>query len=216
MVTTTTFTDSSQPCVRPVTERCDHGKMLHSVRYLQSQWNARSPELSLRDWVNFVRPSVAPEALERARRHYHASRVHCFLRGLAVAVDGPLPSTGALLLGRDTDPEFAVGSIRPCLTLDPRGPSQSSESSPKLTATLEAQMLATLEAGYIVHLRRTSERSAIENRLIELASSRHFPVMTLHFDPVTEPQADHPFALRELLIRATPLEVTGIPDAHVH
>lgn len=182
---------------------CDVYRMLHSVRYLQSQWNARSPELSLKDLVDLIRPSTSLALIERARRHYQACRFQCFVRSVAVAVDGPMPTTGALALGEAIDPDFVVGSIRPCLSL---GSSDLAAASTRtmLTQDLDVQILGALQAGLLVYVRATPLQAELVERLRALAEAHRFPVLTLALEGNFGKEAPKPLALREVVVRVAP------------
>lgn len=197
------FTHSSRSCIGVVTGACNVYRMLHSVRYLQSQWNARSPELSLKDLVDLIRPSASLALIERARRHYQACRFQCFLRSVAVAVDGPMPTTGALMLGQATDPDFVVGSVRPSLALTPAdlafGPRHA---TPK--KELEAQVLSALQAGLVVYVRSTPLQTEFVHHLRSIAAAHRFPVLDVVLEGDIAKDAPHPLALREVLVRVTP------------
>lgn len=186
--------------------------MLHSVRYLQSQWNARSPELSLKDLVDLMRPSASLALLERARRHYQACRIQCFLRGVAVAVDGPMPTTGGLLLGAVSDPDFAVGSVRPCLPLNAADLAAEAPSQSELSPQLAAQVLGALQAGLIVYVRSTPLQARTVERLRELAMQHRYPVLGVSLRDGAEREAAHPLALREVVVQVTPED--GVAAQH--
>lgn len=186
--------------------------MLHSVRFLQSQWNARSPALSLRDLVDYLRPiGVSSASLERARRQYQAARIHCFLRGIAVAVDGPLPTTGALLLGSVSDPELIVSSIRPSLELDlaaletdaagvaPGGNGNLHDAS------LLRRVCAALDDGLLVYLRRTNRTDATSRWLEGQIRARRYPVLAVTVAPPEADAEPGSLALREVVVRLTPV-----------
>lgn len=177
--------------------------MLHSVRYLQSQWNARSPELSLKDLVDLIRPSASLALLERARRHYQACRFQCFVRSVAVAVDGPMPTTGALALGDANEPEFVVGSIRPCLSLSAADLAASSTRSVP-NRDLEVQVLSALQAGLLVYVHSTPLQTELVERLQALATTHHFPVLAVSLAGEFKKDAPHPLALREVVVSVTP------------
>lgn len=178
--------------------------MLHSVRYLQSQWNARSPELSLKDLVELMRPSASLALIERARRNYQACRIQCFLRGVAVAVDGPMPTSGGMLLGATSDPDFAVGSIRPSLTLNPADLAAQLPSQPALSPELATQVLGALQAGLMVYVRSTPLQSRTVDRLRELALQHRFPVLAVALRNGVERDTAHPLALREVVVQVSP------------
>lgn len=206
------FTHSSRHCAGDVTGSCEPSQMLHSVRYLQSQWNARSPELSLKDLVDLMRPSASLALIERARRHYQACRIQCFLRGVAVAVDGPMPTSGGLLLGTASDPDFAVGSVRPSLTLNAADLAAELPSQAELSRQLAAQVLGALQAGLLVYVRPAPLQTRTIERLRELAKQHRYPVLTVTLQAGVEREPSHPLALREVVVRVTP--DSGAAGAH--
>jgi hypothetical protein len=190
--------------------------MLHSVRYLQSQWNARSPELSLKDLVDLIRPSASLALIERARRHYQACRFQCFVRSVAVAVDGPMPTTGALALGDARDPDFVVGSIRPCLALAPADLAAGSTRATPSQA-LEMQVLGALQAGLLVYVHSTPLQGELVDRLRAIAATHRFPVLTVTLAGDCAKDAPHPLALREIVVHVNPKnEAASISDASGH
>lgn len=197
------FTPPSPSRAGDVTSGCDAPRMLHSVRYLQSRWNARSPELSLKDLVDLIRPNASPALLERARRHYQACRFQCFVRSVAVAVDGPLPTTGALALGDASDPEFVVGSIRPCLPLLP-GTLAAASTRALPSHELEARLPSALQAGLLVYVAATPLQNEWVGRLRTLAATHHFPVLSVSLTGSFAQDASHPLALREIVVSVTP------------
>ena len=188
--------------------------MLHSVRYLQSQWNARSPELSLKDLVDLLRPASPVAAIERARRHYQACRFQCFVKGVAVAVDGPLPSTGALVLGTADAPDFVVGSVRPCLVLP--GEQAGSELDTVSTESVELEVLGALQAGLAVYSKKTPARARLTERLRELAREHRFPVFDVTLQGDVAKDAQRPLALREVVVRLTPNMPAAASGARTH
>jgi hypothetical protein len=177
--------------------------MLHSVRYLQSQWNARSPELTLKDLVDLIRPGSSLALIERARRHYQACRFQCFVRSVAVAVDGPMPTTGALAFGDVGSPDFVVGSVRPCLALSPADLAAASSRSTS-SQELEVQVLGALKAGLLVYVAATALQSELVERLRVVAMIHHFPVLGVTLAGDFSKDAPHPLALREVVVRVAP------------
>ncbi len=83
--------------------------MLHGVRFLQSQLHARVAEFSLKDWLATFKEHELSDAnvASHARKAHRDAKIHCFLSGLAVAVEGELPSRGLVLVAGD-DVDFAV------------------------------------------------------------------------------------------------------------
>lgn len=185
--------------------------MLHSVRFLQSQWNARSPALSLRDLVEYLRPIGGSSAsIERARRQFQAARIHCFLRGIAVAVDGPLPTTGALLVGSVSDPEFLVSSIRPSLELDlaalepDAAHLQTGAGDPHAPSLLQ-RVCAALDDGLLVYVRSTNTHDATRRWLEGRVRARRYPILAVTVVPPEAQPEPGSLALSEVVVRLTPV-----------
>lgn len=174
--------------------------MLHSVRFLQSQWNARSPDLTLRDLVAFIRSGNSPALLEKARRHYQASRIQCFFRGVAVAVDGPLPTTGALLIGSPSDQEFVVASVRPCIEL---GPSELGLDS-EISFPVREQLMSALDAGLLVYLRCSEAHAPSVKQIQEEARARRYPILQVHIETSHSSSDGRPMTLNEVVVRLFP------------
>jgi hypothetical protein len=186
--------------------------MLHSVRFLQSQWNARSPALSLRDLVEYLRPIGGSSAsLEKARRQYQAARIHCFLRGIAVAVDGPLPTTGALLMGSVSDPEFIVSSIRPSLELDlpalepVRAGLEPGGNGDLHEAALLRRVCGALDDGLLVYVRSTNTSDATSRWLEGQVRARRYPVLAVTVVPPEAHAEPGSLALSEVVVRLAPV-----------
>lgn len=176
--------------------------MLHSVRFLQSQWHARSPALTLRDLVEYLRPGGGSSAaIEKARRLYQTARIQCFLRGIAVAVDGPLPTTGALLLGSVSDPEFIVSSVRPSLELDM---AELEHEGILDRAFLREQVYAALDAGLLVYVRQRTTSDALGKWLEEQVRARRHPVLAVAITHAACYAMPSSLALSEVVIRLTP------------
>jgi hypothetical protein len=174
--------------------------MLHSVRFLQSQWNARSPELTLRDFVDLLRTGSSPALLQKARRHYRSSRIQCFLRSVAVAVDGPLPTTGALLIGSPSDPDFTVASIRPCVEL---GPAEVG-LDPEIALQLRQQLMSALEAGLLVYMRCSEAHAVSVKRIQEEVRARRYPVLQVNIEASHSSSDGRPMTLAEVVVRLSP------------
>jgi hypothetical protein len=182
--------------------------MLHSVRYLQSQWNARSPELSLKDLVEVMRPGASPAPLDRARRHYQACRIQCFLRGVAVAVDGPLPSSGAVLIGAAEDPDYIVGSVRPSFVLGPADLAAKLPTEAELP--MAAEVLAALRVGLLVYVRATAAQECLVAGLRELAKQHRYPVLDIELHHNQDDASPHPLALREVMVKVSPSAISAV------
>ncbi len=174
--------------------------MLHSVRFLQSQWNARSPDLTLRDVVDLIRTGSSPALVQKARRHYRSSRIQCFLRSVAVAVDGPLPTTGALLIGSPSDPDFTVASIRPCVEL---GPAELG-LDPQPSLQLRQQLMSALDAGLLVYVRRSEAHAVSVKRIQEEVRAHRYPVLQVHIDASHSSSDGRPMTLNEVVVRLCP------------
>lgn len=105
--------------------------MLHGVRFLQSQLHARVAEFSLKDWLSTFKEHEFSEAnvVSHARKAHRDAKIHSFLSGVAIAVEGELPSRGLVLVAAD-NVDFALrvlSSLTPVWS--PSGQSTSFDSA---------------------------------------------------------------------------------------
>jgi hypothetical protein len=74
--------------------------MLHGVRFIQSQLHARVAEFSLREWLAALKqPQFSQSGVtSHARKSHRDAKIHCFLSGVTVAVEGELPARALVLV----------------------------------------------------------------------------------------------------------------------
>lgn len=86
--------------------------MLHSVRFLQSLLRARVGAFALHDCFAAIQAQQrhAFDTSGQVTKAHHAAKVHCFVNGLSIAVEGELFSRGVVLATTD-DPNFALRAM---------------------------------------------------------------------------------------------------------
>jgi hypothetical protein len=186
--------------------------MLHGVRFIQSQLQARVAEFSLKGWLSTLKEQEFSNAniTNHARKAHREAKLHCFLTGLAVAVEGQVPASGVVLVSTTQVP-FALRVLSSLTPLWIEAEHRQEPANPSVSNArqlLQGATSALAEGVTVAWPTRTIARSHTEE-LIHMATAQGLPVVGATLTENSRANSTEP--LDALLARRDVLVTFGTP-----